>query len=647
MRVLLIDVETRSRIELKTAGARRYAMDPSTQITTACWHWKGDSHVYSACNIPGLAYLGSHTMADFVAALMAADRIVAHHVNFDACMIFATLGPCGLILEKLDCTMARAQRISLPGGLDELCKALGVPGKSADGHKLVMATCKPRRNGTFNESPEIFYSLLAYNVQDIRCLVAVDALLPPLPPEELIIWRRTWRKNAFGLPLDLHLCALVARHRDSIERQTGAELCELTGYAVTAVTQRQRILEWVRARDIWIENTQRPTLELMLEREDLPFDVWYTLTLLFEAGGSAPTKAQALLDRHVGARFQDGTRYFGARSGRGTSEGVNMFNLARPSGKHNPVEVIRRLKAEPNGIFTNTELSDVLRGAICAPPGYLVIDCDESNIELRLSLWFAGDTEKLEMLGRGVDLYAMTASWAMGISNLTKESHPKERQAYKKVVLSGGYGIGIIRLYFAFKTDKDLPFEYRRDITQQQVAAIHKGYRTVNKPLQKCWKELGDAFRVALVNPNVVIEVCGGKIRFCYNPTTDVLDMILPSGRVIPHWRPRFDEYGELTFWRAWHGKMRECRTWGGALLEIACQSSARDILTAVERAIEIELPDVTPLLDIYDSVVCLAPEAVAKERKDQIIEIMRRPLPWTVGLPLNGEGYVAERMQK
>ena len=56
---------------------------------------------------------------------------------------------------------------------------------------------------------------------------------------------------------------------------------------------------------------------------------------------------------------------------------------------------------------------------------------------------------------------------------------------------------------------------------------------------------------------------------------------------------------------------------------------------------------DVRLMLDIYDSIVALAPAAVAEQRMHQIINIMRRVPAWAEGLPLDAEGYVAERMQK
>lgn len=649
MRKLLIDVETRSRVDLKAAGARRYAADPSTQITTACWKWAPEPVVHDCCNVRGLEHLGRDRISDFKLALEQADHIVAHHINFDANVIMSTMGPCGLHLNKLDCTMARAQRMSLPGGLDELCMALGKPGKSMDGHRLVMATCKPKKDGTFNEDPAIFTQLLAYNVQDVYCLQSVDELLPPLPADELEIWRRTWRKNAHGLPLDLHLLEAVAARRDDIEKQLAKDLRDLTKGAAATITQRAKLQTWFRENNVNIPNLQRATIEEWLTHDGLPYNVYAVLQRLFDSGGSAPTKAQALLDRHVWGFFQDATRYFGARSGRGTSEGVNTFNIARPSGlgKFTPAQLIELLKNMPDHEFNNTQLSDVLRGGIVATPGHAVIDVDLSNIELRLSLWFAGDKEKLDLLAQDKDLYAKTAGSAMGIPNLTKTSHPKERQAYKKVVLSGGYQIGVDRLFAAFKADRDLPFEYRNELTLANVAAIHAGYRDENVPLQMTWKGLDEAARNSLYYPGVKVPVCDGKLVFYFRKDIDQLELHLPSGRVIPHYRPRINEDGELTFWRARYGRMLESRTFGGAWLEIACQSSARDILTRVEGAIEAEMPDVRLLLDIYDSVVALAPIPVAEKRMNQMLDIMRRPVPWAPGLPLNGEGYFAERMKK
>src|SRR5437868_7068303 len=76
---LAADVETRSRTNLKTAGARRYSADPSTQVTTAVWQFRGV--IKTACTVH--PFLGSHNMADFYADIRECRRFAAHHANFD------------------------------------------------------------------------------------------------------------------------------------------------------------------------------------------------------------------------------------------------------------------------------------------------------------------------------------------------------------------------------------------------------------------------------------------------------------------------------------------------------------------------------------------------------------------------------------
>ncbi len=149
---LAADVETRSRCDLRKAGARRYAADPSTQITTAVWQFRGT--LKTACTV--FPQLGSHTMANFYEDIRNCRRFVAHHANFDVNVIKKQNPFLEIPLSKIDCTMARAQALALPGGLNEVCTALGLKGKSPEGHALVMATCKPQKDGTFKEDPEQF-----------------------------------------------------------------------------------------------------------------------------------------------------------------------------------------------------------------------------------------------------------------------------------------------------------------------------------------------------------------------------------------------------------------------------------------------------------------------------------------------------------
>lgn len=647
---LWADFETRSRVDLRKAGARRYAADPSTQVTTVVWYFRGV--LKTACTVH--PFLGTHALADLYVDVRQCRRFVAHHANFDVSILRAMNPFLDLPLSKIDCTMGRAQAVALPGGLDEVCTALGIRGKDPRGRQLVMATCKPRKDGTFNEDVQTFRELLEYNVQDVSCLIEVDKRVPSLSPDERLVFERTWRKNELGLPIDVHLATAIAMRREEIERESAEKLRELTNNAVTRLSQRQRIIAWANDgnRAAGLESTQKHVIAEKLTDENLHPDVRLVLELLQSEGGSAPLKAQALLDRHVNGTYKDATRYFGARSGRGTSEGANMFNIARPSGKYDGLEgrqsidqVIAGLK---NGFkYDNTALTDCLRGCIVAPPGWMVLDNDASQAELRFALWLAGDTERLSILEAGRDLYMYNGIRVFNLpESATKKTHPKERQTAKNVTLGGNYQLGW-RTYMAFLIRTAAENGLRKqDITEIKCRSDIDGYRKANPLLVSLWYVLGDAFKYAIYDPPGRVFPVNGKVAF-QKDNNGTVWMLLPSGRAVPHYSAHITHGGEMAFFRGKFGAMLRQKAFGGSLLEIFCQSATRDLVTQAEADIERELPDVRLILDVYDSILALAPAHVAKERSEQIRSIMRRPRYWTAGLPLDCEGYESERMRK
>jgi len=521
-------------------------------------------------------------MADFYEDIRQCRRFVAHHANFDVNVIKRQNPFVQIDLSKIDCTMGRAQAIAFPGGLDELCMALGIRGKDPQGRALVTLTCKPQKDGTFHEKIETFVKLLAYNLRDVECLMDVDARLPPLSPAERLIFERTWRKNEIGLPIDINLATAIAMRRQEIEQESTAKLMEITNNAVTKLSQRQRILDWANSgnRAAGLENTQKHIIAEKLTDENLHPDVRIVLELLQAEGGSAPLKAQALLDRHVNGFYKDATRYFGARSGRGTSEGANMFNIARPSGKYDGKEgratidqLIDRLK-QGHTSLGNSALTDCLRGCIVAPTGWMVCDNDASQAELRFALWLAGDTERLNIIATpGSDLYMYNARKCLNLpETATKSTHPKERQTFKSVTLGGNYQLGW-RTYLAFliRTAAENGLK-RHEITDQKAMIDINGYRQANPLLVRLWYDLADAFKFAIYEQHGRIFPVNNKIAF-QKDSHGTVWMLLPSGRAVPHYSAHISPTGEMQFFRAKFGAMMRQKAFGGSLLEIFCQA--------------------------------------------------------------------------
>lgn len=636
------DLETRSRTDLKKAGARRYAADPSTQITVAVWQFRG----VDKCACPIHPFLGTHTLADLYDDVRQCRRFVAHNANFDVNILRALNPYVELPLSKVDCTMGRAQSLALPGGLDELCMTFGLKGKDPEGRAAMRATCAPQRDGTFNENFMTYATLVRYAKQDRACLIEVDARLPPLSSAERTIFERTWRKNEIGLPIDLHLATAIALRRQEIEHETTQKLMELTGNAVTKLSQRSRILEWANSgnRAAGLESTKKHIVAEKLADQELHPDVREVLELLKSEGGSAPLKAQALLDRHVNGFYKDATRYFGARSGRGTSEGANMYNIAVPSGKYDGQEGRPTIDSVIEGLkrghrYDNVALTDCLRGCIVVPPGYMLCDNDLSGAELRLGLWMAGDTERLNVVASGADLYMYNAIRIYHLpEDATKKTHAKRRQDGKNLTLGGNYQLGW-KTYMVYQRQKGHAVD---EITARSDIS---GYRDANPLLQTLWYALSDAFKMCIYDqPGRIFRA--GKVAF-EKDVHGTVWLLLPSGRAVPHYNAHITHDGEMAFFRARFGAMLRQKAFGGSLLEISCQSMTRDLVTAAEEDIERELPDVILLMDVYDSILAAAPAHVAKERSEQMRQIMKRPRAWTAGLPLDCEGYEAERMRK
>jgi len=579
---LFVDLETRSRIDLKAAGARRYAADPSTQITTAVWQFR--NVMKTACTVH--SHLGTHTITVLYDDIRTCSRFVAHHANFDVNVLRRQNPFVEIPLSKIDCTMGRAQALALPGGLDQVCTALGIKGKDPRGRALVTATCKPQRDGTFNEDPQTFRDLLEYNVQDVRCLIELDNRLPPLSENERLVFERTWRKNEIGLPIDIELATAIALRRQEIEQETAQKLIEWTSGAVTKLSQRQRIMEWCNSgnRAAGLESTQKHVVADKLTDDNLHPDVRLVLELLAAEGGSAPLKAQALLDRHVNGFYKDATRYFGARSGRGTSEGANLFNIARPSGKYDGKNGRPTIDSIIHGLkqgfrYDNKALTDCLRGCIVAPPEWMICDNDLANAELRIALWQASDRGRLDILSSGKDLYMHNAVDMFNLpAHATKETYPKERQAGKSLTLGAGYQLGW-KTYLAFliKTAAETGLR-KHELTELKARSDIEGYRKINPKLVQLWNDLADAFRFAIYEaPGRIFPA--GKIAF-QKDTHGTVWMLLPCGRTVPHYSAHITPEGEMNFFRGKFGAMMRQKAFGGSLLEIACFAGDTEVLT-------------------------------------------------------------------
>lgn len=292
-------------------------------------------------------------------------------------------------------------------------------------------------------------------------------------------------------------------------------------------------------------------------------------------------------------------KYYAAHTGRwGGDDKINLQNL--PSRGQN---------------------AGKLKKAIEAPPGYVIIDCDSSQIEARTVAWLAGQTDLVEAFDRGEDVYKIMASAIYGkeVDQITKE----ERFVGKTTILGAGYGMGAAKFQAQLKT-------FAVDVSLEECQRIISVYRSTYEKIPALWRQ-GQSCISAIITNNAAqfgeqeaVEFDCAKAGFR-----------LPSGL----WQ-KYDGLHKVVDAEGkeqYEYKTRKgmVKIYGGKLTENICQAVARCVIA--EQMLKIA-KRYKVVLTVHDAVACIAPEAEAKEAQEYVETCMRWRPDWAKTLPLNCE---------
>ena len=273
--------------------------------------------------------------------------------------------------------------------------------------------------------------------------------------------------------------------------------------------------------------------------------------------------------------------------------------------------------------FQNLPRGSMIKEAIIAPEGYLIVGADLSNIELRVGMWVAGEREALKLLGEGGDLYKEFASKAFGVPY--DEVNKEQRFIGKQSQLSLIFGVGATKLRLAIKTLSGV------DLGEVESKRIVDLYRATYTGVTTLWKTCTTAIKTIAENGEYTfgtgdLYVVEGKkgIKF-------------PSGMYMQY--PQLaNVIDEKTGEQGYKYKMRNGydRLYGGKLTNNLVQGTARCIMSEAMVRVNKRYPIV---LTIHDALYILAPEAEAQEALDLLIEEMTKVPSWMPGIPLAAEG--------
>ena len=261
-----------------------------------------------------------------------------------------------------------------------------------------------------------------------------------------------------------------------------------------------------------------------------------------------------------------------------------------------------------------------IREAIISPPGHKVVVGDSANIELRVAMAAAGQTDVVQKISDGVDLYCDFASKLYGREITSDDKN--ERMLGKIAMLSLQYGAGA-------KTFREMVrVQAKKVISEEEAEHIVALYREVHGSIRRLWKHTNDNVLASIYNRQYLhaVDVNGWALT-CRD------GFAVPGLPGVYYHDLRFNQAeGEWTYES---GRTR-AKIYGGKLVENLCQHVARHIVLWQTARVNQRYP---VALSVHDEIVCVVPD----EEVDDCVEYMTESLSlapaWCRGqIPLSCE---------
>lgn len=440
MQKLMIDLETKSDVDITKAGVYRYADSPYFDILL---------FAYSVDDAPvqvvDLA-CGEHLPEEILNALTD-DRIQKHAFNASferVCLSvwlrrnyperFVSYGSpedaCGNYLnpKAWRCTMVAAAYLGLPLSLAGVGAVLQLQQqKMSEGKALIRYFCVPydHVNGipVFHapaDAPEKWNVFRAYNQRDVETEQAIEQKIARFPVPEFV-WREydlDQNVNDRGIQLDLQLVQQAIRMDSLTKDKLLHQLKDLTD--LDNPNSVQQMKQWLAEHGLELESLGKKEVQEQLKNASP--DLQEVLLLRQQVSKSSVKKYQAMQNAVCSdGRARGMFQFYGAnRTGREAGRIIQLQNLpqnhlpdledARKLVKSGDLEAVELLYED-----VPDTLSQLIRTAFVPKPGYKFLVADFSAIEARVIAWLAGETWRMQAFAEGKDIYCASASKIFGV----------------------------------------------------------------------------------------------------------------------------------------------------------------------------------------------------------------------------------------
>ena len=643
-RILGIDIETFSDVDLIKCGVYAYADSPAFEVLLFAYSFDdGETRVIDLAQ--GEELPGEVAEAVFDGSVVK----TAFNANFERTCLSKHFGRY-LPPDSWHCSAVQAAVLALPRSLEDVGAVLGLDEqKMKEGRELIRYFCVPckptkanggRRRNLPCHAPEKWELFKTYCMRDVDVEKAIRRKLYkfPIPEGEMELYRLDQRINDRGVLVDMGLVrqAVVCErlHKEVVTRRA----YELTGLEnPNSVAQ---LKGWLGENGVEAESLSKKAVSEMIGESDGEVEELLRLRLLM---AKTSVKKYEAMKRSVcsDGRVHGLLQFYGAnRTGRWAGRLVQVQNL--PQNHIEDLELARRLVRE--GRFEDVEmfydstpnvLSELIRTAFVPEPGCRFVVADFSAIEARVLAWLAGETWRLEVFSSHGKIYEASAAamFHVPVEEVTKGS--PLRQKGKIAELGLGYGGAAGALVSMGALDMGL--------SEDDLPPLVAAWRRANPHITQFWWDVDKAAVEAVTKRT---GTRAGRIGFEYR--SGILFVMLPSGRKLAYVKPRMavNKFGRagLTYEGILENKKwGRIETYGPKLVENIVQGTARDLLA--EAMLRVEKRGYPIVMHCHDEIIAEVPEGSGSV--EEMCGVMAVRPSWAEGLPLRADGYECPFYQK
>jgi DNA polymerase len=683
VRWVVPDFESQSACDLKAAGAYRYAVDPTTALLCCSFTFDDDQTI--------LWWPDQPLPPRVLTAIEKGAMFVAHNAGFERNLwthhMVAYHGAPEIPIEQWHDTQARAQQMALPGGLEKLLVALGMPTeKDKEGRALTLSFSKPdRKTGMLPVmTPAKRARIGQYCDSDTGSQTSVHRRLGWLPPHERPIWELSQRINDRGVPLDMDFVRAAQMIVDKATDPLAARFKVLTGGLNFG--QIAKVKHWVNRHQVGalpsklLDDLGAETVAALLKTSvddsveddwaadgdaddanygdhvELPPDVLEALHIRQLIGSSSIKKLKAM-EACVGydGRARGLFRYHGTTPGRQTAGLFQPHNFPRGTNETIGMDVDTKIDAimtgDPEWVKAVTGVEPVelvvgsLRHAIRATQSKtgmsrVIMSGDYSGIQARTVLALAGQHDKTALMAAGADVYCDMAKDIYG-REVTK-ADTAERQVGKNSVLGLGFQMGAKK--FHWKYCDGLPMEFAQnvvDVYRKEWAPLVPSlwYGLQDAALQAVWtgeEQESHDILYRLVDRWLVAEIPNGSTIQYYDPQ--------PVTRLMPWSTEDEPDYRKgFTYRVEKQGRLIMRDAFGGQLTENIVMKIEREMVENAKA--KLEANGFPVIMEVHDEIVC---EPLTRDL-DAFKEIMEDVPRWVheMQIPVHVDVWMGDRYRK